>query len=476
MTSSPEPKPRRTKLRPTSKHKNAEAASSTQLNPRLILTAAIAEHKGDVHKQVAYFFKHYSIPASQGRVRIVSAKTTTKYVLTVHMLLEVLQGKGVRVHSLDDLTSRQLLMVMRHWEANDIAASSLATYFSVLKRFYGWLGVKLPFASVANVLSDPKRGKRSMSATTSKGWSANGVQFSEVLTAVHAKDDVVALQLEMVAAFGLRVMEACAMKPIECDRGNHMIVMYGAKGGRGRTVEIETQYQRDVLDKAKAFARKHNGFIRRPGRTQKQAYKRFYNILQSLGISKNEKGVSAHGLRHEYANDLYTRLTGTQAPVNHGERLDLEDDRQARKVITEALGHSRLAITSAYLGSHVQMERAKKKRLARMHAELTASGCAMQLYHSQFQQQARTRIDSKIELRVFITGPAADGQEVKGVPIILACGYFLPSGMPSTTQVSEGEMQKLASVCQETLNQWCLGQHDSCVPKTVPRFELMFPE
>lgn len=474
MTTSPAPK--RARLSPTAKHKSAQAASNISLDPRAILNTAIADHKGDVHKQVSYFFHNYPIPASKGRSRVVAAKTTSKYVLTVHLLIEVMQSKGVKLHSLDDLTSRQLLMVMRHWEASNTAASSLATYFSVLKRFYGWLGVKLPYSSVADVLVDPVRGKRSMSATSSRGWEANGVDFASVLEKVHAKDEVVALQLEMVAAFGLRVMEACAMRPFECDRGNHMIVMYGAKGGRGRSVEIETKYQRDVLDKAKAFAARHNGFMRKPGRNQKQAYKRFYNILQELGISKNQMGVSAHGLRHEYANDLYTRLTGTQAPVNHGEKVELEEDRQARKVITEALGHSRLAITSAYLGSHVQMDRANKKRLAKFNAELTASGGAMQLYHSQFQDQARSLLGSNIELRVFITGPAADGKEVKGVPIVLACGYFLPTGMPSEMRMEEAALQKLASVCQETLGQWCLGQHDDAVPQSVPRFELMFTE
>lgn len=175
---------------------SADAATKIRLDPRGVLDSAIAEHKNDVHKQVSYFFKHYPIPASQGRARVVSSKTTTKYVLATHMMLDALSSKGVKLRSVNDLTSRHLLNVMRQWEANDMASSSLATYFSVLKRFMGWVGVKLPYDSVHEVLVDPNRGKRVMSATSSRAWSANGVDFQEVLKKVHTIDQLVALQLE----------------------------------------------------------------------------------------------------------------------------------------------------------------------------------------------------------------------------------------------------------------------------------------
>ncbi|KGG87398.1 hypothetical protein P245_20255 [Comamonas thiooxydans] len=454
---------------------SADAATKIRLDPRGVLDIAVREHKGDVHKQVSYFFKHYPIPASQGRARVVSSKTTTKYVLATHMMLDVLAGKGVKLHSVNDLTSRHLLNVMRYWEADEMASSSLATYFSVLKRFMGWVGVKLAYDSVHQVLVNPQRGKRVMSATTSRAWSANGVDFQAVLQKVHAIDPLVALQLEMVAAFGLRVMESCAMRPIECDRGNHLAITYGAKGGRGRVVQIQSAYQREVLEKAKAYASKHNGFLRTNRYTQLQAKRRFYYVLEQVKVSKSESGVTAHGLRHEYANDMYTQQTGERSPVNHGNRVPLDQDREARRNITEALGHSRIAITSAYLGSHVQMDRANKKRLAKMNAELTQDGAELSLYHRQMQRHART-LEPGVELRIFVTGPAADGKQIHGVPIIIGCGYFSASGLRAATQPTEEHLLKLASCCQDILGSWCMGQNDQHIPSDVPRFELMFPE
>lgn len=457
------------------KRADAESISKIRLEPRAILNSAINEHKGDIHKQISFFYKHFPVPASQGRARVVSAKTTTKYVLATHMLVDSLKTQGVQLHSVNDLTGKQFMNVMRKWEAEGMASSSLATYFSVIKRFYGWLEVKLAFESVHQVLRSPERGKRTMSATSSRSWSANGVDFKEVLARVHAADPVVALQMEMIAAFGLRVMEACAMRPIECDRSNHLAVTYGAKGGRARTIQIETSYQREVLDKAKAYAQNHNGFLRTNRSTQAQAYRRFYYILDLAQVSKAESGVSAHGLRHEFANDMYVKRTGEQAPVNHGRRVTLNEDRKARAEITEALGHSRLAITSAYLGSHIQMERANKKRLFKLNADLTQKGTELHHFHARLQAQARIA-EEGTELRIFITGPAADGKEIHGVPVVLSCGFFQRSGMPSSMSLTTEELAELARLCQVISGNWFIGQHDKSVPSELSRFELMFPD
>ena len=456
-----------------SKRESAHAATKVRLDPRSVLNLSVQEHIGDLHKQITHFYQNYPIPASQGRARVVSAKTTTKYVQATHMLVETLQGQGVKLRSVNELTSRQFLSVMRNWESKGMASSSLATYFSVLKRFYSWVGVKLPFASVHEVLKDPERGKRSMSATKSLAWSTNGVDFKSVLQKVHDEDSLVALQLEMVAAFGLRVAESCAMRPIECDRGNHLAITYGSKGGRGRQVDIKSQYQRDVLDKAKGFAEKHNGFLRTNRYTQKQAVRRFYYILECAGVTKSGEGISAHGLRHEYANDIYTQMTGEAAPVNHGKKVAKQQDLEARKQITESLGHSRIAITSAYLGSHVQMDRQNKKRLANLNATLTQAGTSLHVQLMAIEHSAH-EIDPGAEARVFVTGPAADGKDIQGVPIVITCGLFSASGHPSSASLEDSQLVKLATYCQELLGVWCIGQHDKNVPQEVPRFELIY--
>lgn len=60
----------------------------------------------------------------------------------------------------------------------------------------------------------------------------------------------------------------------------------------------------------------------------------------------------AHGLRHEEANAIYKSIVGVDAPVYGGDTasVDPADERLARQIVAEHLGHSRPQIAGAYLG------------------------------------------------------------------------------------------------------------------------------
>jgi len=81
----------------------------------------------------------------------------------------------------------------------------------------------------------------------------------------------------------------------------------------------------------------------------------FYRIMQRFGITKDQLEVTAHGLRHQYANDRYEACTGVTAPLRGGPAIDGETDTQARLEISEELGHSRRQALASYLGSPVVM-------------------------------------------------------------------------------------------------------------------------
>jgi integrase len=84
----------------------------------------------------------------------------------------------------------------------------------------------------------------------------------------------------------------------------------------------------------------------------KQSLKRFDNVMQKAGISKRRLGVTAHGLRHQFAHEFHVELTGVQPPVRGGDVCaDPETLKAALLEIARQLGHSRPQITNAYLGS-----------------------------------------------------------------------------------------------------------------------------
>jgi hypothetical protein len=74
-------------------------------------------------------------------------------------------------------------------------------------------------------------------------------------------------------------------------------------------------------------------------------------VLQRFGVTRQQLGVTAHGLRHEVLIDRYQSLTGSAPPVRQGPRVEPEVDHSARLEVSKLAGHARLKASSAYLGA-----------------------------------------------------------------------------------------------------------------------------
>ncbi len=123
---------------------------------------------------------------------------------------------------------------------------------------------------------------------------------------------------------------------------------YGTKGGRPRGIPVQTPEQ-DALLQRDLQSVAPGQYVGAPGRTATQNANRFYNVLRRFGITKAALGVTAHGLRHQHANDRYEELTGEPSPVRGGAGNG-EGDATARLAVASELGHGRIAISDAYLG------------------------------------------------------------------------------------------------------------------------------
>ena len=127
------------------------------------------------------------------------------------------------------------------------------------------------------------------------------------------------------------------------------IILKGSwtKGGRDRKIPIRTQSQRDALARAAYLERA--GSMIPPDRSYRQHLIIWEQQTAAQGIGRT------HGLRHAYAQRRYLELTGWAAPAVAGVRVltpvERLKDHEARNTISEELGHGRIAITNAYLGS-----------------------------------------------------------------------------------------------------------------------------
>lgn len=163
------------------------------------------------------------------------------------------------------------------------------------------------------------------------------------------KDRYVRMSLTLQLHFGLRREESIKFQPFYADRGDHIVLKKSwAKGGRARVIPITSKQQRAALDQSHALA--GAGSLIPPHRNYIEQRNIYDGECKSAGLSK------MHGLRHGYTHTRYETLTGWKAPAAGGpsqHTLTPEQrtrDEIARQIITEELGHSRLAITALYLG------------------------------------------------------------------------------------------------------------------------------
>jgi integrase len=282
------------------------------------------------------------------------------------------------------LNGKHVQLLVRYWTADPaiaalcrnkgvpmLAAQLSAAYIqqqlSILRVFCTWIGKPGMVLAPERYVSDPALVARCYTARHDKGWAGNGVNVDDALAAVARIDGYVAVQLNLMLQFGLRRKEAvmfcphAAVVPAHAVPATHPVadrylvflkVRRGTKGGRLRFTAVRTEAQQHALDVARTLARYPDSHLGRPGLTLKQSLDRFGNVLRKAGITKAKLGVTSHGLRHQFAGDLFVDIAEVPPPVRGGDpALEPEAIRAVYLEVAHQLGHGRPAISGAYLGS-----------------------------------------------------------------------------------------------------------------------------
>lgn len=99
-----------------------------------------------------------------------------------------------------------------------------------------------------------------------------------------------------------------------------------------------------------------------------QSKSHFYYMVRKHGIRKDGLGVTAHGLRHQFAARRYRQITGHDTPVSGAAPVEINKevkavDLKANLEVSVQLGHFRPSIARAYVGSLSMAERLRAKRI-----------------------------------------------------------------------------------------------------------------
>lgn len=223
--------------------------------------------------------------------------------------------------------------------------------------------------STCNVVLGALRGDRSVRIapaaavgrrTAIRTTPPTGLPWEPVLNAAKALEDrghiraVVVLQL--ARHFGLRLREASMLDLqgayTQAVKFGRLAITKGTKGGRGRERERLVPVS-EVAASWLATVQELQGEARNiiPPSMKWIAFCRHLHSV-AIPVFHRHDLVGFHDLRASYACERYAHLTGHPAPCVAGSRLaDTEADLAARKVIADELGHGRIDVVGAYVGS-----------------------------------------------------------------------------------------------------------------------------
>lgn len=325
------------------------------------------------------------------RNKLVSHSTMHARAKGIYRAFRTLRDLGFQPAP-ENLCGAHIDVLMRYWTADPELTACLAgvssrlpprtqpysaayiqQQLSFLRVFATWIGKPGLVQDATCYTTQPDTVRRGYCAQRDKGWTGNGIDIDGAIRAVAELDEYVAAQLRMMMAFGLRRKEAVMFRPQVADVPGFALpascaaidryvsflrIKRGTKGGRLRFAAIRTHDQRDAIAAAKSIAPFPHSTLSRPGLSLKQSLDLFSNVVRTAGITKRTLGVTPHGLRHEFAGDLYFDIADVQPSVRGGDPCsDPETIRAAYQEVARQLGHNRPQISNAYLGSpHAPMQ------------------------------------------------------------------------------------------------------------------------
>lgn len=310
-----------------------------------------------------------------GRVRALSGAmvsyATYQYRRNVlYPAMRLLFRSGFRIQNVSQFRERHLRFLVNHWVKEGLSASTIQGRFSVMRMFCRWIKKPGMAKPISYYMDIPYVVTRSLATKVDLSWTGNNVSPREKINDVFRVDPRVAYQLELQWAFGLRAKESFLFNLTYLNGEACVEVFKGTKGRRSRIVPVETDDQRQLLNEYKEYCNASTGSLIPSNMKLFQWSNHFYSVMRKCGITKDGLGVTAHGLRHEYAINQYIALTGTETVIravalNH--KITLADPdlaKMAKKVISHRLGHGRAVIADAYLGKTTLSSTDKNKHNA----------------------------------------------------------------------------------------------------------------
>lgn len=254
-------------------------------------------------------------------------------------------GFDISKMSKHDLKGRHVNKLLQRWRSDGVKVGTIKNRMVQLR----WWAEKIGNPGAVKDNKTYNIENRVYVTNIDKSVSIKELDLSKI-------DQNVAQSLRLQDAFGLRREESMKFQPEyaldgqKIENAKYILIKKSwAKGGRPRTIPITNEQQREELRNAYACAVENGGSLIPKNKSYVSHMSFFEKVTSGLGVGQT------HGLRHGYAQRRYFELMGFSCPAVGGVREltaeEKENDMNIRYQISEELGHSRINITSTYLGS-----------------------------------------------------------------------------------------------------------------------------
>ncbi len=259
--------------------------------------------------------------------------------IILNKFAEDLVKEGFGLRNIQGLKQKHILAVVKSWQDKKLSVATIKNRMACIRKLCDKLNKKniVPTNDQLNI------GRRSYKPKINR--AIFNPDFSKI------KNPYLRASMELQRVFGLRREESLKIKPHLADKGDRLeLFPTWCKGGRSRIVPIKTDEQRYWLNCAKEVASTFGNSLIPPNKKYIQQRYLYDREVQRIGLK------NLHGLRHAYAQMRYKELTGRDAPINGGPKAkDLtkeqkQKDHEARVIVSEELGHSRVSVVKNYCG------------------------------------------------------------------------------------------------------------------------------
>lgn len=330
----------------------------------------------ELRTDLARHYKVYGREPARGRTTKskLSFKTLEARAVAALSFFRTLHALGMTVKQIKNVKQRHVEAAVLNYIQQGVAVgtienrlahlSSLMTQRNhrdvvhPLRHYVGPRGVLRGIEAVERRLHDGSL-RRSTIAREDKTWSGKGIDILATIEEIERSgEDRIAATLRLCWALGTRVEEAMLLRPVselmKAIETATVDIDRGTKGGRPRQLQLREASQIHALSIAARIVEADGGNSDRTlipeGTSLKQWKNHFYYVVRRAGIRRSGLGVTSHGLRHEYLNQLYFSLSGSASPIKGGQAPGLIH-HAALQLVSEAAGHSRASKANAYLST-----------------------------------------------------------------------------------------------------------------------------